>query len=407
MCIGQTVPEQSVPAIMESKSVSNPPSCENHQRKNQIYPITCSICQKTINDIAALKTHIETEHSKQNLPETLNCPKCQFTSDSQETMRTHMRTVHYLKCSECQNTFLDNDLLQKHYRETHIQSCGFCNYETSNKIYMDKHIRSSHPAESVAICGVCSKTFSSPEDCSVHIDTHTEKCAGGPVPIFPCDNVPGCNNIYLNIKQLSEHKEAEHVQTMPEKQPMSDEISGGLGFLETIKRYMEFYHNQSNMVHDDQNNMILHIINSLSSLDTALNLFTGEIKKELENIMQQLSKCTELHKSNVSQESAPVPSPSPSCTTKPKILIVGTSLNNELYREVVEHATDSEVTMVKAFTVDADQDAYKPETNFMKVVPEALRQQNFNTLVLQCGPNEITNLNTSGNNTHLTMSTMQ
>ena len=123
--------------------------------------------------------------------------------------------------------------------------------------------------------------------------------------------------------------------------------------------------------------------------------------------MQQLSKCTELHKSNVSQVPAPVPSPSPSCTTKPKILIVGTSLNNELYREVVEHATDSEVTMVKAFTVDADQDAYKPETNFMKVVPEALRQQDFNTLVLQCGPNEITNLNTSGNNTHLTMSTMQ
>ena len=64
---------------------------------------------------------------------------------------------------------------------------------------------------------------------------------------------------------------------MPGNQPTSvgGEILGGLDALDTIKTYMEFYHNQSNMVHDDQKYMISHIITSLSSLDTALNLFTG------------------------------------------------------------------------------------------------------------------------------------
>ena len=157
----------------------------------------------------------------------------------------------------------------------------------------------------------------------LHIRTHTEETEGEPVPIFPCDNVPGCNNIYLTIKQLSEHKKAHGAKTLP-------------GVLDNLKTYMEFYYNQSNMVHDDQKTMMSHIISSLSSLDTALNIFTGEIRKELESIVQKLGDCSWQQHSHVSKGPVSLTSsPSPS-TTRPKILIAGTSLNKTLYREVVE-----------------------------------------------------------------------
>ena len=79
------------------------------------------------------------------------------------------------------------------------------------------------------------------------------------------------------------------------------------------------------------------------------------------------------------------------------MLIAGTSLNRKLHRQVISNVTDCNVTFFEAFTVDQDQDAFYPEKNFMKVVPEALQKEEFGVLVLSCGPNEITNINTTLN----------
>ena len=88
-----------------------------------------------------------------------------------------------------------------------------------------------------------------------------------------------------------------------------------------------------------------------------------------------------------SQESAP----------KAKMLIVGTSLNRKLHRQVIKNVTDCDVTFKEAFTVDRDANAFYPEKNFLKVVPEELKKEEFNVLVLSCGPNEISNLDTTLN----------
>ena len=46
-----------------------------------------------------------------------------------------------------------------------------------------------------------------------------------------------------------------------------------------------------------------------------------------------------------------------------------------------------------AYTVDKDKDAKYPAKNFLNVVPERISRKGYDTLVLQGGCNEISNLN--------------
>ena len=66
-----------------------------------------------------------------------------------------------------------------------------------------------------------------------------------------------------------------------------------------------------------------------------------------------------------------------------------------LHPQVVKNVTNCDVTFVEAFTVDNDDNARYPEKNFLRVVPDELQKQNFTVLILSCGPNEVSNLNTN------------
>jgi hypothetical protein len=55
--------------------------------------------------------------------------------------------------------------------------------------------------------------------------------------------------------------------------------------------------------------------------------------------------------------------------------------------------TNTKVDIAVAYTVDSDKDAKYPERNFTKVLPEKLKRRKYDTLVLQAGCNEISNLN--------------
>ena len=75
------------------------------------------------------------------------------------------------------------------------------------------------------------------------------------------------------------------------------------------------------------------------------------------------------------------------------ILFVGDSHSNNLDTRGLEDATNAKVDNAIAYTVDEDIDARIPRKNFSKVVPERLSKKNYDTLVLQGGCNEITNIN--------------
>ena len=67
---------------------------------------------------------------------------------------------------------------------------------------------------------------------------------------------------------------------------------------------------------------------------------------------------------------------------------------------MLENATNTEVDMAIAYTVDADEDAKYKNKNFLAVVPERLQRKKYDTLVLQGGCNEVSNITISPNPSH-------
>ena len=102
------------------------------------------------------------------------------------------------------------------------------------------------------------------------------------------------------------------------------------------------------------------------------------------------------NKNHPSGRSVPPTQPPQQNTAKrmENILVVGTSLKNKLNKQVLKNVTDSNVTSVTAFTIDAKDGAVRPDLNHRNIVPAELSRKPFDTLVLEGGVNEISNMNT-------------
>ena len=75
------------------------------------------------------------------------------------------------------------------------------------------------------------------------------------------------------------------------------------------------------------------------------------------------------------------------------ILMVADSHSYNLDRNIFENNTKTKLDMAIAFTVDEDVDAKYRSRNFLKVVPERLGKKKYDTLIMQAGSNEISNIN--------------
>ena len=84
--------------------------------------------------------------------------------------------------------------------------------------------------------------------------------------------------------------------------------------------------------------------------------------------------------------------------------MVGDSITNHANIDVIEEATDSIITKVKAYSAiyddvsNAAKNAAKfPSKNFLQVVPNEATKENFEHLIVQTGSIDITNLKTNDN----------
>ena len=73
-------------------------------------------------------------------------------------------------------------------------------------------------------------------------------------------------------------------------------------------------------------------------------------------------------------------------------LIVATSITNNLDKRVCEEATGLKIDIATAYTIDSDEDAKYKEKNLLTIVPEKLKNKKYDTLVLQGGSIEVTNI---------------
>lgn len=75
---------------------------------------------------------------------------------------------------------------------------------------------------------------------------------------------------------------------------------------------------------------------------------------------------------------------------KLRVTWVGTSLSKALNRKKFENDADVELTVVKAYCIK-EEGLYK-KTNFQATVPEIVKNGSADTIVLQTGSIEITNI---------------
>ena len=73
-------------------------------------------------------------------------------------------------------------------------------------------------------------------------------------------------------------------------------------------------------------------------------------------------------------------------------LFIGDSITKSLDREALEYEIGVKVKHVKCYTVDDEPNAYYPEKNFVKMVPQELEKDSYDYLILQAPSNEINNL---------------
>ena len=77
---------------------------------------------------------------------------------------------------------------------------------------------------------------------------------------------------------------------------------------------------------------------------------------------------------------------------KQKVLWVGTSISKQLDKRKLEDDLDVELKVERAYCIADEEDALFRNKNFKLEVPKALEKDDFDTLVLQTGSIEITNI---------------
>ena len=63
-------------------------------------------------------------------------------------------------------------------------------------------------------------------------------------------------------------------------------------------------------------------------------------------------------------------------------------------KQVIQNVTDSKVNIAKAFTIEAKDGVVKPELNHTDVAATELAADSYDTLVIEGGVNEISNIHT-------------
>ena len=134
----------------------------------------------------------------------------------------------------------------------------------------------------------------------------------------------------------------------------------------------------------------------------------NEIKQELFILRTNQDKCTKSEHAAPPSTSLPTSTTPPQTSTtvnsSPNTLFIGDSISSNVHLDVLEEATQTKFKTAKAYTSIYDtvknvakQPARFPSSNFTEVVPIELNKGKFQTLILQAGSVNITNMNTKDN----------
>lgn len=296
------------------------------------------------------------------------CWQCDFIGDKTE-LRKHLELKHTirLKCDKCSNEYPDVKALDEHVRSNHSE----------------QELNEPFPCE---MCGLCFSNFSLLQEHAVtyHRATKMEDCHY-------------CDQTYPDGDQLKSHMMKEHEEivilcTMAQQvNDITDKFGGITDILTKLLDKQNAMEQELFILRNVQTEMVGNIKKKPRQPDDIL--VEKENEKQDQNSETQHTVKPESYKSRASVKEAEDVTKKECSYQMSNILIVGDSHLQNLETKVLEEASKTVVEKATAYTTDEDVDAKFPKKNFLKVVPEKLSQKSFDTLILQGGCNEISNLN--------------
>lgn len=159
----------------------------------------CSFCSKVFKRRNALREHILSRHTRQDMIHL--CSKCPKKFSAKYRLRlhelTHLSKAERLKyqCPQCDSIFMQKGGLQSHINSVHLGDkpfiCEECGKGFGTKGALISH-KLTHSDDRPFACSVCQKKFKSKRNCQDHETTHS---GSG----FPCSH---CN---LVLKSKGTH----------------------------------------------------------------------------------------------------------------------------------------------------------------------------------------------------------
>ena len=385
-----------------------------------------------------VEDHKEQKHAsiKASEEETMTRERCEKDFAYRFHFKQHACEPAYkFPCEKC--TFIAHELVEitEHMVQFHtstLHGCTNCNFKTGQEEKLKEHAGMHCPATKKAVkskiaddlkikCDQCEFTADGIPDLITHI-------RGG--HSVEKENCKYCKYQAQDSDDLKEHVYDQHAEVIMihTVAKQMDEVSDRFELFETFKVELG---NAFNMLLDATNVMkqeLFLIRNKQAEMSSNKNNHEKEPKRNKSN-----SESTPSSPSSSSLPSAgspsfasvatPKSSSEPSASSQPeamhadprvpapkkiaevpKIIFIGDSISANIHMADLEHATGKKIITAKAYSAvydDTENVAKKasrfPKSNFADVIPAQLRRTSCDTLILQAGSVDVTNLRTDQN----------
>ena len=315
--------------------------------------------------------------------------------------------------------------MRKHI-ETHtgrsILPCGICEFETTKKATLNEHIDAKHKTEKsddtdsrMFLCDKCEKKYYGDvafknHKCSSLIQCDFNQCkfAGKDVP----DIVSHINKEHRKTVHACVHCEYEsqdksklmvHIKTNHQKISMLNSLFSQQTLLcETLQLFKNDVGNILNTLLLGQNTLrdeLALLMEKPQSDNSEVNEVPRKEKEvTVENETYAEKAAKKLDGKYKNKEPERKKSGNSDRVNKPsQVLVVGDSHVHGLDKRAFERLTKTNADIAIAYTTDSDEDARYPERNFLQTVPDRLKNKDYDTLILQGGCNEISNVKVNQN----------
>ena len=378
----------------------------------------CRKCSLQLESKDSLKKHMEEVHLIMTF---YNCTSCKFRSTVMKEFKIHVDTNHLAVKVDIKRV---NDIQQEPLEGLKKVECVHCPYKCKFNIQLKKHCMAKHQTYECDECPFVAATdelFVDHKNCK-----HAAKR-------FKCDL---CEYHALTPFEMFAHKVSMH-QSYQQFKPetvydMQELFLTGLArqvdsILENVVKSKDEVLEQLDVIKNKNNNLETELMKTrveLNDVKAALgksNAFNANMQSDSEAMLKNIAdRCQKLEKTaeklsndipdiiekkkEVHDNAAKPHSNTPGAQTvrkernhnglkkKHKVAWVGTSISKQLDKNKFEADLDAELVHERAYCIGDEPNAYFRDKNFKAIVPELVKNCDMETLVLQTGSIEISNI---------------